>query len=207
MPESKINIYLVDDHKIFVQGIAKLLSSEPNMHITGYAYDGKNALASFKENVPDILITDIRMTGLSGIELTRIVKEEYPEIKVIGLSMFDKPEIIKELIDAGAEGYLLKDLEKEELINAILEVRNGNIYYSGSVADVLLKTSDNKDFLTKREKEIIGLISKEKTNVEIADQLFISAHTVESHRKNIFRKTKAKSIVGLINYAHENKLI
>ncbi len=202
----KINVYLVDDHKIFVQGIAKLLSAEPSINIIGYAYDAKSALTFFKENIPHILITDIRMTGLSGIDLTRIIKEEYPEIKVIGLSMFDKPEIIKELLDAGAEGYLLKDLEKNELVRAIHEVHDGKIYYSGSVSEVLLKTLDNKDFLTKREKEIIGLISKEKTNSEIADQLFISTHTVESHRKNIFRKTKAKTIVGLINYAHENKL-
>ena len=120
--------------------------------------------------------------------------------------MFDKPEIIKELIEAGADGYLLKDLEKDELVKAINEVINGTMYYSTSAAKVLMQNINNKDLLTRREKEIITLIAKEKTNIEIADALFISEYTVESHRKNIFRKTKAKSIVGLVKYAFENKL-
>ncbi|MGZ3883706.1 MAG: response regulator transcription factor [Bacteroidia bacterium] len=206
MPD-KLKIYLVDDHKIFVKGVATLLEAEDHLEVLGYTYDGKSALEAIRKAVPDVLLTDIQMPGFSGIELTKIVKEEFPDVKVIGLSMFDKPEIIRELIDAGAEGYLLKDIEKDELVNAIGEVRNGVMYYSGSVASALLKSLNNKDLLTKREKEIISLIVREKTNTEIAGLLFISEHTVESHRKNIFRKTRAKSIVGLINYAHENKLV
>jgi len=206
MPD-KIKIYLVDDHKIFVKGVATLLEFEKDIEVIGYTYDGKSALAAIETNKPDILLTDIQMQHFSGIELTKVIKEEYPEIKVIGLSMFDKPEIITELISAGAEGYLLKDIEKDELVLAIYEVFNGVMYYSSSVASLLLKSLDNKDLLTKREREIISLIVKEKTNIDIADTLFISEHTVESHRKNIFRKTKAKSIVGLINYAYENKLV
>src|ERR1700757_54047 len=206
MPD-KIKIYLVDDHKIFVKGVATLLEFEKDIEVIGYTYDGKSALAAIETNKPDILPTDIQMQHFSGIELTKVIKEEYPEIKVIGLSMFDKPEIITELISAGAEGYLLKDIEKDELVLAIYEVFNGVMYYSSSVASLLLKSLDNKDLLTKREREIISLIVKEKTNIDIADTLFISEHTVESHRKNIFRKTKAKSIVGLINYAYENKLV
>jgi two-component system nitrate/nitrite response regulator NarL len=206
MPD-KIKIYLVDDHKIFVKGVATLLEFEKDIEVIGYTYDGKSALAAIETNKPDILLTDIQMQHFSGIELTKVIKEEYPEIKVIGLSMFDKPEIITELISAGAEGYLLKDIEKDELVLAIHEVLSGVMYYSSSVASLLLKSLDNKDLLTKREREIISLIVKEKTNIDIADTLFISEHTVESHRKNIFRKTKAKSIVGLINYAYENKLV
>jgi two-component system nitrate/nitrite response regulator NarL len=203
----RVKIFLVDDHKIFVKGVASLLSTEKDIEVLGYTYDGKSALAAFENSKPDILLTDIQMQKFSGIALTKVVKEEYPEIKVIGLSMFDKPEIIKELIEAGADGYLLKDIEKDELVKAIFEVQNGAMYYSGSVATLLLKGLSNSDLLTKREREIIGLIAKEKTNSDIATLLFISEHTVESHRKNIFRKTKAKSIVGLINYAHENKLV
>jgi two-component system, NarL family, nitrate/nitrite response regulator NarL len=206
MPEA-VKIYLVDDHKIFVKGVAALLETEPGLSVTGYTFDGRSAFDSLKENKPDVLITDIQMPGLSGIELTRLVKDEFPEIKVIGLSMFDKPEIINDLIAAGADGYLLKDLEKDELVKAINQIMNGNMYYSSSVANLLLQTKNNKDLLTKREKEIIALIAEEKTNVQIADKLFISEHTVESHRKNIFRKTKAKSIVGLVKYAYDNNLI
>lgn len=203
----KIKLILADDHRIFVKGVASLLASEPALEILGYTYDGKSALEMARQSQPDVMLIDVQMPGLSGIELTKIVKEELPEIKIIGLSMFDKPEIVRELIDAGAEGYLLKDIEKDELVKAIHEVCNGSMFYSGSIAEVMLKTMNNKDFLTKREKEVIALIVREQTNSEIAKQLFISEHTVESHRKNIFRKTKAKSIVGLINYAHENKLV
>jgi DNA-binding NarL/FixJ family response regulator len=203
----KVNIFLVDDHKIFVKGVAALLESEQGLNVQGYTYDGKSALEEVRKSKPDLLMTDIQMPGFSGVELTKLIKDELPDVKIIGLSMFDKPEIVKELIEAGADGYLLKDLEKDELIKAIKEVMAGNIYYSGSIANVLLKNMNSKDLLTKREKEIIGLIAKEQTNIQIADALFISEHTVESHRKNIFRKTKAKSIVGLVKYAYENKLI
>jgi DNA-binding NarL/FixJ family response regulator len=153
------------------------------------------------------MITDIQMPGMDGIELTRKVKEIYPQVKVIGLSMLDKPEVIKELIGAGADGYLLKDIEKSELVNAIEEVYGGNIFYSGTIAKTLMESLSNKELLTRREKEIIKLIAEENMNTQIAEKLFISEHTVEAHRKNIFRKTKAKSIVGLIKYAYENKLV
>lgn len=207
MPEKKIKIFLVDDHKIFVRGVATLLNSEAGIEIAGFAFDGKEAISFLRENPVELVITDVQMPVMSGIELTRLIKEEFPEMKVIGLSMFDKAEIIHELVTAGAEGYLLKDIEKSELVHAINEVLQGRTYYSGSVAEALMKTLQNKDLLTRREKEIIRLIAEENTNAMIADKLFISEYTVESHRKNIFRKTQAKSIVGLVNYAHENKLI
>ena len=202
-----IHIYLVDDHKIFVKGIAALLERENGIKVMGYTYDGQSALEALRKEKPDVLLTDIQMSGFSGIELTRVVKDEFPDVKVIGLSMFDKPEVIHELIAAGADGYLLKDLEKDELLKAIHEVMGGNMYYSSSASQVLMQNVNNKDLLTKREKEIIVLIAKERSNVEIAEMLFISEHTVESHRKNIFRKTKAKSIVGLVKYAYDNKLL
>lgn len=207
MPDKKITIYLVDDHKIFAKGLASLLSSESDFNVLGYAYDGKSVLKFLNENEVDVLITDVQMSGMNGLELTKIVKDDFPHTKVIGLSMLDKPEIISELINSGADGYLLKDIEKKELVNAIYEVVDGNIFYSGTVAKSLFKSLENKDLLTKREKEIIKLIVAEYTNAMIADTLFISEHTVESHRKNIFRKTQAKSIVGLVKFAYENKLV
>jgi DNA-binding NarL/FixJ family response regulator len=206
MPE-KISIFLVDDHKIFARGVATLLSAEEKYNVLGFASSAREALSSLENAQPDVLLTDIQMPGMDGIELTRKVKDTFPLVRIIGLSMLDKPEIIKELIDAGAEGYLLKDIERSELVNAIDEVAGGNTYYSGSIAKALMESLENKELLTKREKEILRLIAQEHTNIQIADMLFISEHTVEAHRKNIFRKTKAKSIVGLVKYAYDNKLL
>jgi DNA-binding NarL/FixJ family response regulator len=207
MPEQKIKIFLVDDHKIFVEGVANLLSDQSDLEIAGWTYDGNSALNFLRENPVDIILTDIQMPGMTGIELTQKIKEELPQIRVIALSMFDKKEIINELITMGAEGYLLKDIEKSELLKAIRNVAAGEYYYSSSIAGILMKTISEKDLLTRREKEIIKLIVEEHTNNLIAEKLFISEHTVEAHRKNIFRKTQAKSIVGLVNYAYENKLV
>lgn len=203
----KIKIFLVDDHKIFVEGVANLLSDQPDLNIMGWTYDGKSAIEFLRENSIDIVLTDIQMPGMTGIELTQKIKEEFPHIRIIALSMFDKKEIVQELISSGAEGYLLKDIEKSELLTAIKKVASGEYYYSSSIAGILMKSITEKDLLTKREKEIIKLIAEENTNSMIAEKLFISEHTVESHRKNIFRKTNAKSIVGLIKYAYENKLV
>ncbi len=206
MSEKKITVALVDDHKIFVRGLTSLLNAEKQLSVLGFS-SGSEVLNYIENNQPDVIITDIQMPVMDGIQLTKEVKEKFPLIKIIVLSMLDKPEIIKELIDAGADGYLLKDIEKTELVKAIEEVFDGTIYYSGSIAKTMMESYSNKDFLTKREKEIIRLIALEHTNIQIAEKLFISEYTVESHRKNIFRKTKAKSIVGLVKYAYDNKLV
>lgn len=207
MSEKSIRIYLVDDHKIFVKGVATLLDSENDLDVIGYAFDAKTTLDFLKENEVDVLLTDIQMPDMNGIELTRIVKEEYPQIRVIGLSMYDKAEIISDLIGAGAEGYLLKDIEKDELMESVHQVVSGSIYYSGSISKTILESLSRKDLLTPRERQIIKLIVAEYTNAMLADELCISEYTVESHRKNIFRKTQAKSIVGLVKFAYENKLV
>ena len=207
MQDDVIKLYIVDDHKIFVEGVANLLANVPEIQVAGWGNSAAEAIAYLQLHDVDVLITDSEMPGMTGIELARVVKDKYPATKVIALSMFDKKEIIHELLATGAEGYLLKDIEKKELVEAITEVHSGNYYYSSSVAGILMKTMVAKDLLTAREKEIIKLIAAEKSNKEIAEALFISEHTVEAHRKNIFRKTGAKSIVGLIKYAYENKLV
>lgn len=207
MQDEPVKLYLVDDHRIFVEGVANLLSNVPGIRVAGWGNSAAEALAWLQLHEADVLVTDIEMPVTTGIELARIVKEKYPATKVIALSMFDKKEIVRELLGTGAEGYLLKDIEKKELVEAIMEVHGGAYYYSSSIAGILMKTVVAKDLLTAREKEIIKLIASEKSNKEIAELLFISEHTVEAHRKNIFRKTEAKSIVGLIKYAYENKLL
>ena len=202
-----IKLFLVDDHKIFVEGVVNILSTVPSVQVTGWAYNAADTLSFIANNGTDILITDIEMPGMTGVELAKTIKENYPSIKVIGLSMSDKRQIIHDLLETGAEGYLLKDIEKNELIDAIERVHSGEYYYSGSIAPFVLKDLSSRDFLTRREKEIIRLIVDEQGNKQIADILFISEHTVEAHRKNIFRKTNSKNIVGLVKYAYENKLV
>ncbi|MCW3121655.1 MAG: degU 1 [Flavipsychrobacter sp.] len=206
MPE-QIRLFLVDDHKIFAEGVANILEPVPNITVVGWAHNGADALKFLFETEVDVVITDIEMPGMTGIELSKTIKETYPDVKVMALSMFDKGEIVQSIIDTGAEGYLLKDIEKQELIEAIEAVYGGSYYYSGSIAAKMIKSMSSKDLLTRREKEIIKLIVNEEGNKQIADMLFISEHTVEAHRKNIFRKTGSKNIVGLIKYAYENKLV
>jgi two-component system nitrate/nitrite response regulator NarL len=203
----EIRLFLVDDHKIFVEGVVNILQTIPGMKVEGWRFNGADSIAFLAEIAVDVVITDIEMPGMSGIELARIIKETHPEIKVIALSMYDKREVVHDLLATGAEGYLLKDIEKSELEEAIQEVFSGNYYYSTGIAKMVMNGLSSKDLLTKREREIIKLIAAEEGNKQIADLLFISEYTVESHRKNIFRKTNSRNIVGLIKYAYENKLI
>jgi two-component system nitrate/nitrite response regulator NarL len=207
MIEKNISVFIVDDHIIFAEGVANLLRGAPGIHVAGYAHSGIDALTFLKSNNVNVVLSDIEMKGMNGIELSAKIKEQFPDTYVIALSMIDKKEVIRELLDTGAEGYLLKDIEKKELLKAITEVVSGKYYYSGTIAALVMQSLTEKDLLTRREKEIIRLIVLEKTNAEIASTLFISEHTVESHRKNIFRKTGSRNIVGLIKYAYESKLI
>lgn len=207
MDKRKITVLLVDDHRIFAEGVANLLSGEAELEIVGCRFSGESALELLGSTDIDLVLTDIQMPGMSGVELTEKIKEAFPLIKVIGLSMLDNQAVVQELIAAGAEGYLLKDIEKTELLEAIYTVVSGDYYYSTRIAQMLMKDLTGKELLTRREKEIIRLIVREFSNGMIAEHLFISEHTVESHRKNIFRKTNSKTLVGLINYAHEHKLV
>lgn len=210
---AKIKLMLVDDHRVLLEGIASLLQGEEKVEITGKATSAKELLHLMELNTPDILLTDINMPGISGTELARQVKELYPSVKIITLSMHDEASIVTEMLQAGASGYILKNTGKEELMAAIEKVFEGGVFYSSEVSDQMLrklssKSDDTNDLkLTPREIEIVKLIAQELSNAQIGDKLFISERTVETHRKNIFRKTNSKTVVGLIRYAMEHKLI
>lgn len=209
----KINIIIVDDHQMFIDGIKTLLRFEKNLNIVGEALDGNAALILLKEKEVDIVISDIEMPGMSGIELTKEIKKNYPEIKVLVLTMYNDREIVNEILMTEAEGYVLKNTGKQELITAINKIADDSTFYSHEVVELLMgnyainkKIDEILNDLTPREKEIIALICDEMSNAEIAEKLFISPLTVETHRKNILRKTKVKTIVGLIKFAINNKL-
>jgi DNA-binding NarL/FixJ family response regulator len=209
----KIKIAIVDDHQIVIDGICSLLEDHPDFHIVGSTTSPVRMLSLLKKNPVDILLTDIMMPELTGQQLAKKVKEEFPSVKILALSMSGQGDIVNEMInDADISGYVLKNIGKEELSEAIEKVAAGGIYFSQQVLDELARVSNLKKqneevHLTQREIEIIQLIEKEMSNKEIADTLFISERTVETHRKNIFRKTKMNSVVGLVKYAYEHRLI
>jgi DNA-binding NarL/FixJ family response regulator len=212
----KIKLFFVDDHQMLIDGMKALLKNEPQFELSGEALSSEKALVLIPQTHPDILITDINMPGMNGIELTRKVKELFPEIKILALSMYGEKSMISEMLDAGVSGYILKNTGREELVNALVKISEGGLFFSDEVSAEMMKAMSERGQkkeekeevnLTLREKEILQLIAKEYSNAQIGDALFISERTVETHRKNIFRKTGTKTVIGLIKYAIENKLI
>lgn len=213
--KAKIKLVLVDDHQMLLDGLAALLQGEQRFDLVGLCNNAKYALELIESTAPDIVITDINMPEISGVELTRMIRKYYPKIKVLALSMFGERSTISEMLEAGISGYILKNTGKEELINALVKVQEGGMYFSDEITEELIKSISQKTEikeeiqvrLTERELEIVKLIAAEKSNLEIATQLFISERTVETHRKNIFRKTNTKGVVGLLKLAMEQKWI
>lgn len=206
MSSAKLKIFIVDDHYLILQGLSSLLMDEPDIEICGTSKDPTEVLALLEKAQPDILLTDISMPVISGAELTTMVLKKFPHIRVIALSMYNEPKIINEMIEAGVSGYLLKATSKTELIKALNTVAGGRNYFTSDIQDNM-NADDPTDMFTGREIEILRLIVKEYNNRQIGEKLFISERTVETHRRNILRKTDSINTVGLVRYAYENKLI
>ncbi|MES2516351.1 MAG: response regulator transcription factor [Bacteroidota bacterium] len=206
-----LKIYIVDDHQMLIDGLKALLSDEKHISIVGENTLPKVAAKEIVDYRPDIVLTDINMPEMDGIELTREIKKTNPDVKVIALSMFGERETISDMLKAGVSAYILKNTGKHELLTAIEKVANGGTFFSDEVSAEMMKVSpisDNKEItLSLREIEVIELIAKEYTNAKIAEALFISERTVETHRKNIFRKTDTKSVIGLLKYCVERRII
>ena len=212
--DKEINIVIADDHQMFIDGVRSLLSKEKNLNFVHEALNAEDALTYILKNEIDLLITDISMPGMSGTELTKKIKQEFPQVKVLVLTMFADPAIINDILQSEAEGYILKNTGKQELLSAISKIMDNGTFYSNEVMNLMLnqkrKTSvqsQNKEQLTERETEILKLVCEEYTTAGIAEKLFISPRTVDTHRKNILEKTQSKTIVGLIKYAFENNII
>ena len=205
-----MKIFLTDDHAILVGGLIKILSVEDDLEIVGSAGSVQETLDLLTQKKVDLLITDYNLPDDDGLTLVRRVKQKYPEIKIIVLSMHDESHLIKEILKEGVDGYILKKDSHEELVSAVRAVKNGRVYMSSDVNTMLMRGLNNPDerkLLTEREREILKLIAKEYTNKQMAEELFISERTVETHRKNIFRKTGTNNLVGLIKFAYANNLI
>lgn len=213
---TKTKIVVADDHHILLNGLKALLQKQKELEIVGLYDNGQSLFDELAQTRPDIALVDINMPGLNGNELTCRIKEFYPAIHVIVLSMHDDAGHIMEMIEAGVSGYLLKNINDKELLDAIRVVSTGKLYFSSEVSEKIttlvvkqqrkLEQAESPK-LTEREIEILKLITQEYSNADIANALFISERTVETHRKNMLRKTNSKSIVGLLKFAMENELI
>lgn len=208
-----VRIVIADDHQMLIDGIKSLLRKEKRFQFVHEASNATEAFDFIRQNPVDLLITDISMPGMSGTELTRMVKRQYPSVKVLVLTMFADAAIIKDILQSEAEGYILKNTGKQELINAIHKIMNEGTYYSNEVMNLMSgytpepEKVQEAESLTSREKEILKLVCEECTTEEIAQKLFISVHTVDTHRKNILKKTRCRTIVGLIKFAFDNRMI
>ena len=219
---SSIRIVLADDHVLVRDGIKALLEDEKDILVIDEASNGDEALEVIKNNTPDLLIVDIRMPKKNGIEVVKIVKETYKDLKALVLSMHDSEEYVVQAIEAGADGYLLKGASKEEFLKALYAIASGGKYFSGDISTIIMNnfvngnrnatTSNNQTVkdpfnLTKREKQILNLIIKIKNNKEIAEKLEISVRTTQVHRFNLMKKLEVKNIKELSDKAYQYNLI
>lgn len=208
-----IRIAILDDHQIVIDGLRLLLENQSHFEIVGQFNRGQELLDALPDLNPDIVITDILMPEMDGLEVAMRLKDQFPDIKVIALSMNGEGPLAEKMIEqAEVDGYILKTTNKSELTEAIESVYAGDTFYAKEILDELknfqkIKQENESINLTIREIEIIQCIASDLTNKQIADQLFISERTVETHRKNIFRKTNIHSAVGLVEFARKRKLI
>ncbi len=213
--DKPIRVLIADDHTIVRSGVRMLLEAEPDFQVVGEAVDGQEALTKVEALHPDVVLMDISMSGMGGMEATRLIKTRWPEINVLVLTMHRSDEYFFEMLKAGASGYVLKVANPDELVQAVRMVGNGEIYIYPTmighlVRDYLDKVKgDSEDSLaiSPREREILNLLAKGYSSKEIADQLFISPSTVHTHRSNLMTKLGLKSRRELTQFAREHGLL
>jgi len=218
MSSDKIRVLIVDDHQLMIEGLKSLLEDEESISFVAGTTSMQETLDFLKGNQIDVILMDINMPDFSGVEITKKVKELFPSVKIIALTMHDDIAVISQMIKAGASGYVLKRTNMHEVVEALKTVHRNGKYLSESAQkiimdnllspdEIMMEKEDVKPILSSRELEVLKLIAKEFSNEKIGEKLFISERTVEAHRRNIFIKTKTKSIVGLMKYAIQEGLI
>ncbi len=215
---SNINIVIADDHEIFLDGLSLMLSRQEGFKVCGRASNGQQLLEIVNREKPDIVLTDIRMPVVDGIQSTKQILAAHPGIGVIALSMFDEENLVIEMLEAGAKGYLLKNAHKNEIIDAVISVYQNKNYYCSQTSFLLASMIVRSKFnpyahqqtpvvLNDREKTIIQMICEQKTTQEIADKIYLSKRTVEGYRVKILEKIQAKNIAGVVIFALKNNII
>ena len=215
----KINVFVVDDHQIFLDGIVSLLTDEPDIRITGTAHNGKQALEKIKNSNTDVVLMDINMPVMDGIEATKQLRNSHPDIRILMLTMYNEPRFIKECLEIGAKGYVLKNISKDDLVKAIHTVYQDKPYLDNEAQEKLINAISSKDEedtrdydelaaqITQREMEILQLIALGLTSQDIANKLFISKNTVETHRKNMLAKLNVNNTAALLKIAYKKGLV
>ncbi|MBC3758816.1 response regulator transcription factor [Hyunsoonleella sp. SJ7] len=203
-----IRLAIAEDHQSLIDGIKLLLDYEDGISIVGTSNDGEALMEIVEKKQPNLVLMDIRMPKLDGIEATKRIKKAHPNIKILAFTMFDQTEAIQQMLEAGASGYILKNSSLEEVHKAIIAVHSGDTYFDANINTNNLETSSNnktKGTLTKRQIEILELIAQGKTSRQIADTLFIGIHTVDTHRKNMARILGLQGKGELLRYALDRK--
>jgi DNA-binding NarL/FixJ family response regulator len=204
----RIEVFIVDDHYMVIEGIRALLQGEMDIELIGHASTAASCLSFLKNKLPDVILMDISMPDKSGVDLCKEVRLAYPAVFVIGLSTFNQFTFIEAMMENGASGYLLKNAYKEEITAAIRDVAKGKTYLSNEVASTLKNAAhEDSPVLTRRENEILRLIASGLTNPEIAEKLFLSLSTIDTHRKSLMRKLNIKNTALLVRYAFEHNLV
>lgn len=205
-----INVAIVDDQVIILNGLQKILAEANHINVSALYNNGDELLEGLEKAQPDVLLLDIQMPGRSGIELAAIISKKYPSVKMIALTNVDVLTQMKQMLQKGCLGYLLKDVSPQILINAIETVHNGEQFLNENLKKQLLSSlsgQDDKQLITRREKEILKLILEENTNQDIANKLFLSLRTVENHRNNLLQKLNVKNTAGLVKVALQEGLV
>ena len=203
----KNKVFIVDDHYMVIEGIRSLLQNEKDIEWMGHAMNAASCLAFLQRQLPDVILMDISIPDMSGIDLCKEVKDKYPGVFIIGLSTFNQQSFIQKMMDNGASGYVLKNATRNELLEAINIVGTGKVYMSFEVAETMKHKPASDIILTRREKEVLKLIADGMTNNEIAKNLFISSTTIDTHRKNLLEKFNAKNTAVLIKMATQMQII
>ena len=212
-----IRVMIADDHNMFVEGVESILYGTDKIQVVSKCYTGPEVFEKLTSTPADVILLDINLPGMNGIEVCQKLSKEYPDVKVLALSMHNEESFVTEILKHGAQGYILKNTGKKELIHAIETVFNGQSYFSEEVTETIMKSlvsqrTGNKKSATsapkisRREKDVLELIVKEHTTQEIADTLFISLKTVESHRRSLLTKLGVRNTAGLVRVAVENQL-
>ncbi len=213
---ANIKVLLVDDHKIVRDGIKLMLEPQAGIDVVAEAEDGNQVKKVLEDTAVDVIVMDINMPGMNGIKTTKMVKEQHPDIKVLALTMSSDDSHIRQMVQAGASGYIMKSAGRDELTTAIHDVMGGKHYFSDQATQsIMMDLVKNKGkssapdpiHITDRELEVLQMIVKEHTNQEIAEKLYISPRTVDAHRRNLLQKTGARNTAGLVKYAFQNGLV
>lgn len=210
MTKNMTKIFIVDDHNVVIEGILSLLQNLPEITVCGYSHTAADCIQFVEKNEVDVILMDINLSDMSGLDLCKTLKQTHSAVKILALSTFNQHSYVNKMMANGANGYLLKNITKDELIQAIQSVMEGNIYHSFEVNEIIKTAKKNNEeipILTKRENDILKLITEGFTNPQIGEKLFISIDTVDSHRKNLHTKLNVNNTALLVRYALEHELI